>query len=169
MPTDAERIAELHAIVEAVRNRVHGAHGAQNGSGAHANPLAPIHITLPDLMPLVHARDAAEAKVAAIGAVNPRAGGLANRIVQSVKKSISRGLQWFIRDQIVFNRETMTAIEAAIEALAEQNRALIALVAQTNERFTTLHPLFPKMEELSREVKDTRDHWVEWRAGWEHK
>ena len=30
-------------------------------------------------MPLVHARDAAQAKIAAIGSVNPRAGGLLNR------------------------------------------------------------------------------------------
>jgi O-antigen chain-terminating methyltransferase len=169
VPTDAERIAELQAIVEAVRNRVHGAHGSQNGSGAHADPLAPIQIAPPDLTPLVHARDAAQAKVAAIGAVNPRAGGLLNRIVQSVKKTIARSLQWFIRDQIVFNRETMTAIEATIEALAEQNRALIALVAQTNERFAALHTLAPRLNKLAHEVKDTRDHWIEWRAGWEHK
>ena len=34
-----------------------------------------LKIPLPDLMPVLHARDAAEAKVAAIGTVNPRPAG----------------------------------------------------------------------------------------------
>ena len=60
-------------------------------------------------MPLVHARDAAQAKIAAIGSVNPRAGGLVNQAIQIVKKTIARSLQWFVRDQIAFNRETVSA------------------------------------------------------------
>ena len=35
------------------------------------NGTVPGTIPLPDLMPLLHARDAAEAKVASIGTVNP--------------------------------------------------------------------------------------------------
>ena len=59
-------------------------------------------IPLPDLLPLLHARDAAEGKVAAIGGVNPRPSGAINDAIQSVKRQISRALGWFVRDQIDF-------------------------------------------------------------------
>jgi O-antigen chain-terminating methyltransferase len=149
--TDAEKIAELNAIIAAVRERARGAQ--QNG--ADSDGLSPIHLESIDLMPIVHARDAAQAKVAAIGAVNPRAGGLVNKVVQGVKKTIARGLQWFVRDQIVFNRESITALEGTIEALATMNRELLALAAQTNA--------------VAAEAKDMRGHWIAWRSGWEQK
>jgi O-antigen chain-terminating methyltransferase len=154
--SDAEKIAELNAIVEAVRERVRSAQhkGADSDSGG----LSPIHLQPVDLMPIVHARDAAQAKVAAIGAVNPRAGGLVNKAVQGVKKSIARGLQWFIRDQIVFNRESITALEGTIEALAALNRELLALAAHTNS-----------LTAEAKELRDIRGHWIGWRAGWEQK
>ena len=173
MPGDAEKIAELNAIVAAVRDRVRNSAGQPE----HRDY---IHIPSIDLMPLVHARDAAQAKVAAIGAVNPRAGGLLNKAVQSVKKLIARTLQWFVRDQIVFNRETISALEAAIEALAEQNRALLSLASQSNERFAALGSGLREAREISaadkrdlideaRELKDIRTHWSEWRIEWEQK
>src|ERR1700739_4025602 len=101
MPSDAERdearIAELTAIVRAVRERVRDRYPqAGNGSGSADG----VHVPVADLMPLVQARDAAQAKIAAIGSVNPRRGGLANRAIQGVKKNIARALQWFVRDQI---------------------------------------------------------------------
>ncbi|HVY94537.1 MAG TPA: class I SAM-dependent methyltransferase [Bryobacteraceae bacterium] len=163
MASDTEKIAELNAIVEAVRERVRGAHrnGAFSGSGAYS----PIQLQSTDLMGIVHARDAAQAKVAAIGAVNPRAGGLVNKVVQTVKKTIARGLQWFVRDQIVFNRESITALEATIEALAAMNRELLTLAAQTNERFSVLESVMAEAKEL----KDIREHWIGWRASWEQK
>ncbi len=184
MPSDAERIAELNAIVEAVRARVRDSYGhVENGSATsngHIDPITPIRIMPTDLMPLVHARDAAQAKVAAIGAVNPRAGGLVNKIVQKVKKLIARALQWFVRDQVIFNRETITAIEAAIEALAEQNRALQMLAAQSSERFSALNNMIVQSREMwaadartlrdeASELKDIRRHWSEWRPAWEQK
>jgi O-antigen chain-terminating methyltransferase len=160
--TDAEKIAELNAIVEAVRERVRGAQ--QNGGGPGSG-FSPIHLQSADLMPIVHARDAAQAKVAAIGAVNPRAGGFVNKAVQAVKKTIARSLQWFVRDQIVFNRESVTALEATIEALASMNRELLTLAAQTNERFSVLESVRAEAQEL----KDIREHWIGWRVGWEQK
>ena len=201
MSADADRIAELNAIVAAVRDRVRNSY-AQPENGAHAaETFAPIRIPSTDLMPFVHARDAAQAKVAAIGAVNPRAGGLLNKVVQSVKKLIARTLQWFVRDQIIFNRETVSALEAAIEALAEQNRALLSLASQSNDRmaglrsqvyeridavnghfdavnehFDAMHAeiletraIFGALIDESRELKDIRKHWIEWRAAWEQK
>jgi O-antigen chain-terminating methyltransferase len=143
-----------------------------------------MRLTPADLMPLVHARDAAQAKVAAIGGVNPRAGGVLNRVVQTVKKLVARALQWFVRDQIVFNRETISAVEAVMEALAEQNRSLLTLASQSNERFAALHSMIRETREVAaadvrqagaalrdeaRELRDVRHHWIEWRAAWEQR
>ena len=144
-----------------------------------------------DLMPLVHARDAAQAKIAAIGSVNPRAGGLLNRAIQIVKKTISRALRWFVRDQIIFNRETVSALEAVMEALNDHNRVLVSLASQTNEHLAArVRELSAQIDaraaELSEvlatrveqvellqaetiELRDIRKHWIEWRADWEHK
>ena len=51
-----------------------------------------------------------------------------------VQENHRRSLQWFVRDQITFNRETVSALEAIMEALNEQNRSLISLAGQTNEQ-----------------------------------
>jgi 2-polyprenyl-3-methyl-5-hydroxy-6-metoxy-1,4-benzoquinol methylase len=179
VPGDAEKIAELNAIVAAVRDRVRNAY-IQPENGVSPDSIPPIRMAPPDLTALVHARDAAQSKVAAIGSVNPRAGGALNRIVQSAKKLIARALQWFVRDQIVFNRETISALEATLEALAEQNRALLALAAQANERFAALHARIEQARDQAsaisreaigeaRELKDVRTHWIEWRTAWENK
>src|ERR1700677_1703614 len=82
------------------------------------------NIPLPDLTPLLHARDAAEAKVASIGTVNPRPGGLKNSIVQKLKRSVARALDWHVREQVEFNRGVMACVQATIESLNECNQAL---------------------------------------------
>lgn len=130
MASDAEKIEELTAIIQTVRDRVRARYPKQQPDAA-AGPG--IQIGVADLLPIVHARDAAQAKIAAIGSVNPRAGGLLNRIIQIFKKAIARSLQWFVRDQVTFNRETISAIEAVMEALNDQNRILLSLASQTNE------------------------------------
>ena len=137
---DSAKIAELSAIIQAVRDRVRARYPEPDGfRRTETTPDArrSIRVPIADLMPLVHARDAAQAKIAAIGSVNPRAGGLVNRRSSAVKKTIARALQWFVRDQIAFNRETVSAIEAVIEALNEHNRVLVSLAAQANERSNT--------------------------------
>jgi len=58
-----------------------------------------------------------------------------NGLIQFVKKTISRALGWFVRDQIVFNREMVAALEAAIEALNDHNRILVSAASQTSEQF----------------------------------
>ena len=75
-------------------------------------------------MPVLHARDVAEAKVAAIGTVNPRPPGALNSIVQASRQFVARLLDWHVREQVEFNRATVSAIEALLEALNENNRAL---------------------------------------------
>ncbi len=163
MPDDSAKIAELSAIVQAVRDRVRARYPEpSNGATDSAAPEQSIRIPIADLMPLLHARDAAQSKIAAIGSVNPRAGGLINGAVQAVKKTIARALQWFVRDQIAFNRETVAAIEAAIEALNDHNRALVSLAARTNEEIAGI-------KQDARELKDMRSHLPEWRADWDRK
>jgi 2-polyprenyl-3-methyl-5-hydroxy-6-metoxy-1,4-benzoquinol methylase len=176
-----DKAAELSAIVEAVRARVRARYPEPDDSNGDGQA---IRVSVADLMPVVHARDAAQAKIAAIGSVNPRAGGAVNHAIQFVKKTIARALQWFVRDQIAFNRETVAALEAVMEALSEHNRALVSLAAQVNEQIGQtrgesekrarelreyIDRTVDRLEPEVRELKDIRRHWIEWRAEWERK
>lgn len=136
---------ELAAVIAEIRQRVR----ARNPNGT-----APGNIPLPDLTPLLHARDAAEAKVASIGTVNPRRGGLKNSIIQRAKRMVARALDWHVREQVEFNRGVMECVQSTIGALNECKQAL-ALLAGLGEE--------------ARELKDIRDRWQEWHTGWEHK
>jgi O-antigen chain-terminating methyltransferase len=135
---------ELTAILQEVRERVRARHPDSSGSA----------LPLPDLMPLLHARDAAEAKVASIGTVNPRAGGPLNALIQKVKKTVSRALDWHVREQVEFNRNVMACVQACLEALEETRRTLASL---------------GQIQVEIQELKDIRSHWVDWRQEWEHK
>ncbi len=143
--------AELIAILQEVRDRVRSRHPQGVMPGDSAIPLA-------DLMPLVHARDAALGKVAAIGTVNPRPGGLVNGLVQAWKKFLARVLDWHVREQVEFNRKIVSAVDAAIEALGETNRAIDRLAGRMADA-----------EKTAGELKDIRNHWADWRADWERK
>jgi O-antigen chain-terminating methyltransferase len=136
---------ELTAILQEVRDRVRERHpdGAMDAN-----------LPLPNLMPLLHARDAAEAKVAAIGTVNPRAGGPLNWLAQQAKKAIARALDWHVREQVEFNRNVMACVQATLESL-EENRRTLALLAT--------------IQDEARQLKDIRSHWIDWRQEWEHK
>lgn len=175
---EAARIAELSAIVEAVRARVRERYPRPEDSSTEpdAGDLPVVRTSLADLMPLVHARDAAQARIAAIGSVNPRAGGPVNQAIQFVKKTVARALQWFVRDQVIFNREVVSALEAVMEALNEHNRALVSLAAQTNDQSrymqSRLAELGARLEPLlqeARALRDIRHHWTEWRREMEQR
>ncbi len=136
--------AELIAILREVRERVAARYPKGEANG----------IALPDLEPLLHARDAAIAKVASIGTVNPRRGGFANGLIQRFKSVVARALDWHVREQVVFNRQMVACIDAALEALNDTNRAL----SQLSSRIS-----------VAEELKDIRSHWAEWRQDWEQK
>jgi O-antigen chain-terminating methyltransferase len=163
--------AELIAILREVRDRVRASH--PDGSAG------PPGMALPDLEPLVRARDAALAKMAAIGTVNPRQGGPLNAVVQGWKRLVARLLDWHVREQVVFNRKAIDVADAAIEALAASNRALAAAggaISELQSRLSAQERLAVQfaneMEEFRAhwpEMKDIRAHWTEWRLGWEHK
>ena len=135
----------LAAAIREIRDRVRARH-PQPGDGPG--------ISVPDLMPLVHARDAAEGKVAAIGTVNPRAGGIVNSLIQAAKHLIARALDWHVREQVEFNRNVVACVNAAIEALNETNRSLVELAALRRD---------------AKELKDIRSRWAEWHAHWESR
>jgi hypothetical protein len=157
----------------------------------------PIRVPLANLLPLLHARDAAQAKVASIGSVNPRRGGPVNTIIQTFKRTVARSLGWFVRDQITFNRHILSSIEAAMEAMTEFNASLSLMAAQFNHisaRFASEErrrgEMIAEAEKLiaetvverirgeviseaekliaeAEQLKDIRLHWYEWRLQWE--
>lgn len=192
MNDDSAKIAELGAIVQAVRDRIRARYPepdpAGNGNAPTSSaPSALIRVPVADLMPIVHARDAAQAKIAAIGSVNPRSGGGLNSLIQFFKKTIARSLQWFVRDQIAFNGEIVSALEAVMEVLNEHNRVNVSLAAQANDRVgqargetrevhgylvEDVRKLREEMGVLldeARELRDIRTHFPELRADWDRK
>jgi O-antigen chain-terminating methyltransferase len=140
---------ELAAVIAEIRQRVR----TRNPNGVAAG-----NIPLPDLTPLLHARDAAEAKVASIGTVNPRRGGLKNSIIQRAKRMVARALDWHVREQVEFNRGVMACVQATIETLNEYKQALSVMAGQSSD-----------LRGEARELKDIRDHWAEWHNGWEQR
>jgi len=115
--TDEELSAAIRGVQERVQERVQTRLQADNANGAT------------ELMALLHARDAAEAKVAAIGTVNPRPPGFKNSIIQRFKGVVSRALDWHVREQVEFNRASMACVQATLEALTDISRSLSALSA----------------------------------------
>lgn len=119
-------------------------------------------LELPDFTPVLEARDQANAKVAAIGRVNPRPGGPINAVIQGAKNLIARSLGWFVRDQVDFNYAMVRSLDSVLEGLNAINRTL-----------KTIPPRFePPMEEIRREaaeLKDIRSNWLVWRREWEEK
>ena len=146
---EALQTEELTGLLRVIRERVQARYPGTNGAG----PVAAA-----DLTPLVHARDAAEGKMSAIGSVNPRHPGVFNSLIQLAKRAVARGLGWFVRDQVVFNREVMACVEATIQALNDTNRALTALPAATAAAAA-----------VKADVEDMHGHWTAWRSEWERK
>jgi 2-polyprenyl-3-methyl-5-hydroxy-6-metoxy-1,4-benzoquinol methylase len=150
-PDSGLETEDLPALIREIRERVRARY-----------PDAAEEITLADVMPILRARDAAQAKLAGIGTVNPRPPGLLNSAVQAVKRTVARALDWHIRDQREFNQAAVSAIEAIVEALNENNRALKELAernAQMGER----------VQEARRETADARANFIEWRVAWEQR
>ena len=145
---------ELTAAIREVRERVRARHPE--------GPLGLDGIAAADLMPMVHARDAAEAKVASIGTVNPRRPGLKNSIIQWVKRQIARALDWHVREQVEFNHAVMRCVQASIDAMNEMNRAIAGLAAQVAQMERT------HRQEVAA-VQDIASHWPAWRKDFEER
>jgi len=171
-------LRELEHAVREIQERVRARH-PQGERGAFG-------VTLPSLLPLLHSRDAAEAKVAAIGTVNPRPPGLKNNLIQKWKRFIARALDWHVREQVEFNRAQMNCVQATLEALNDHNRALEAIaiaVSECQARIDRIEPVLPGLEhrmgslesntellkDRATELADIVKHWHEWRKEWERK
>ncbi len=152
------RDEELTAAIEDIRQRARAR--APEGS------LGLEGVDAPNLMAMVHARDAAEAKVAAIGTVNPRPPGFKNSIAQWLKRQVARALDWHVREQVEFNRGVMGCVQATLEALNETSRSMAALASHQQRLREELFALY-RVE--SEEFKDIRRHWIEWRTGFEER
>ena len=143
--------------------------------------------TLPPLDPLGHARDAAEGKAAAIGRVNPRRGGPVNNAIQYAKRLVARCLNWFVRDQIDYNRAVVVYMERVIETLIEQNYNLLRVArgvvdaqrsaAELNEGQQDIRrelnegqqDIRRELTELNETQRDMLKHWRNWRPEWEKR
>ena len=144
--TPGDSIGELKALIQEIQERVRARH-ATTAEG---------RLALPDLLPVLHARDAAQGKVAAIGSVNPRPGGAVNALIQCWKKLVARTLNWFVREQVEFNRAMVEAVEAQLRAMEENNRALAELAGRI-EGFRHAG------------ILDLKSYWDAWHAEWERK
>ncbi len=158
-------------MIAEIRQRVRSRN--PNGDAAGDVPLA-------DLFPLMHARDAAEGKVASIGTVNPRAPGILNALAQRIKRLVARALDWHVREQVEFNRAVMSCVQSTLDALNECNRSMTVLSARistvSSDSQTQLEQAekqfrrdAEQLRDEARELKDVRVHWSEWRVAWEKK
>lgn len=158
------RLEELSRALDDIRQRVSSRH--PSGDILHTS------IPLVDLTPVLHARDAAESKVAAIGTVNPRPPGLAHSIIQATKRNIARMLGWFVRDQIDFNRAAVNCLQATLDSLNEFNRLAVDLngrIDSVRHAVDTLSCRLDRAEETAGRLADVHVHWIEWRREWEFK
>jgi 2-polyprenyl-3-methyl-5-hydroxy-6-metoxy-1,4-benzoquinol methylase len=158
---------ELAAVLAEIRQRVRTRH--PNGAVSGDIPLA-------DLTALLHARDAAEGKVASIGTVNPRSSGLLNSTIQRLKRLVARALDWHVREQVEFNRAMVACVQSTIEALNDANRALVALSAKNEAFWPRIEGLreefnlaFHELRNEAQQLVDVRTHWSHWRVDWENK
>ncbi|HET8550181.1 MAG TPA: class I SAM-dependent methyltransferase, partial [Bryobacteraceae bacterium] len=90
--------------------------------------------------------------------VNPRAPGFVNDVIQAVKRHIARGLGWFVRDQVEFNRALVGSVDAVLDALNECNRVIAALAQEV-----------AAARNDAGELRDLHSQWVRWRDEWERR
>jgi 2-polyprenyl-3-methyl-5-hydroxy-6-metoxy-1,4-benzoquinol methylase len=154
-------VRELEQAVREIHERIRSRH-PQGERGSFG-------VSLPNLLPILHARDAAEAKVAAIGTVNPRPPGLKNAIIQKWKGFVARVLDWHVREQVEFNRAQVNCVQAILEAFNEQNRAVESLARAIDELQVRLDTDTSRLESRAAELADIVRHWHEWRKEWERK
>ena len=110
--------AELIAILREVRDRVRARNPETRGGRRSEIPL-------PDLMPLVHARDAAHGQSGGDRHGESAAGRHRQLAGAGLEAAVARVLDWHVREQVEFNRKIVACVDAAIEALNETNRALV--------------------------------------------
>ena len=149
--------AELIAILREVRERVRARNPETSAGG--------VDVALPDLLPLVHARDAALGKVAAIGTVNPRPAGWSTRWCRAGRSSWRACSTGTCASRWNSTARVIAYADAAIEAQSRDES-----VAGGDERaHAELVGRLAEQQKVAEELKDIRHHWADWRVEWEHK
>lgn len=153
--------AEVAAVVDEIREKVRERHGK----------TAPdiYDFELPSLEPLHRAREVAEAKSAAIGGVNPRRPGLLSSVVQAGKKIVARSLNWFVREQVDFNRAAVVQMDRQIETLSEINANLLRVAQEFSAYRAASQGSLARIDEIERTQSDLLKAWHVWRPAWEEK
>ncbi|MEZ5362869.1 MAG: class I SAM-dependent methyltransferase [Bryobacterales bacterium] len=152
---------EVAAAVAEIRERVRERHG---------KTVAEISdFELPALDPLGHARDRADGKTAAIGTVNPRPGGVLNNVIQGAKRLIARSLNWFVRDQVEFNRAAIAYMDRNIEAMAEQNYNILRVAREFAAFREQISPLGPRLTHVEQLQADSLKNLSEWKPAFENR
>ncbi|MEO5952826.1 MAG: hypothetical protein ABIQ44_10205, partial [Chloroflexia bacterium] len=151
-PSQLTHEEELELAIREIRERVLARYPSGMWNG----------LELPDFTPILEARDQANAKVAAIGRVNPRPGGLINSAIQGVKQLIARSLGWFVRDQVDFNYAMVRSLDSVLEGLNGVNRTLKTIPSR-------FEPQIQELRHEAAELKDIRSNWLVWRREWEEK
>lgn len=153
---DVPKIEDLSAAIKAIRDRVTARYPTVEGK---------TNLVLVDLEPVHKARDVAEAKVAAIGVLNPRAPGFLNDLIQFFKRRIARSLNWLFRGQVEFNRASTNSTQAILDALNDFNRLAVDL----STRIEHFKSRVEVCEQQAYQNADIESHWLQWRREWEHK
>src|SRR5262249_426032 len=67
-----------------------------------------------------------------VGAVNPRPGGLLNRLIQVVKKIMQRALSWYTRPLKEFHAEVIGTTTESTAAISELQQSVMELRSSLN-------------------------------------
>ena len=135
------KLAEtLSALRERIQQRVEG-----------RVPEVP-DFRLPTLEALAERHQAAENWAAQVGTVNPRPGGLHNKLVQVLKHLVARSMRWFVRPQREFDRAVLETMDEMRQLFADQNRNLLVLAQVTEAADRARSEVLSELERLRETV-----------------
>ncbi len=140
--TNSEVASRLGAVREQIRKRLE-----------HTAPEIP-EVTPAPVEQLQKATAAARSLASAIGSVNPRSAGLVNTAIQSVKETVARLLDWYVRPQREFNQAALECFAKTAELLEVTNRNLAALAA-------SFEPYARRDHDLAEELDRIPERWDE--------
>jgi 2-polyprenyl-3-methyl-5-hydroxy-6-metoxy-1,4-benzoquinol methylase len=166
--SEVDRFPDLAERLQAIRERIRRRLELTPPAPPEPHQTAP---TLPELslLPLqsLQARPAAtESLAAAVGQLNPRAPGLANELIQSLKRTQARISDWQLRPQREFNLSVVESLAGIDEALETWKEAL-------DRNFTEIREAVRQRDEwresVRREIAALCEHLNQWRQSVGHE
>ena len=155
---------DVSEVLRRIRERVQARQASTTGQGG-PTPIRTAHsATGRELRGLQNRINRCIEVENTVGAINPRRGGLANHMVQVVKRAMQRSLSWYTRSLKQFHAEVIGAfqeMQAEVESrkLAEVslNWQVSALSKRTDEFFNAIRDLETRMR---REMETIPGHWL---------